>query len=201
MSKRTTSAAFGFKKRDVKRLINQIERMTATRTTTDNLLRFASEYILTAARIKAPVNYGELRDSELVQPVSVSEDGGVYRFGFSKNYAWVMDKGFKKSVIRAKPGKALYIPITRRGVRTGGLRRGGLRNLSESRNSGGAVLDRDFVLRKSMRTPPLRPYGNPRGPNRYFSGTIRKLTRDKRKLLGDIGVAWMGQMRRQVGKP
>lgn len=200
MSKQNTTAELGFKGSDVRRLVREIEKLTATRTTTDDLLKFTALYILTEAQLRAPVNFGELRGSEFIQPESVSPSGGVYRFGFSKSYAWVMDKGFEKKVIRAKPGKALYIPITRRGARSGALS-GGLRALSGSRRSGGAVLDRDFVLRKSMKTPPLRPYGNPRGPNQYFSGTIQRLAGDPTKLLRKIGEAWMGQMRRQAGTP
>jgi len=178
--------------------VKKLNKMLPTRTTTDKLLHFGATMIVTESKLKAPVDFGELRDSEKVIRKRIDKKRGMYIFGFNRVYAEVMDRGFRERIIRPKKAKALYIPITRLGKRTG-PQKGSRRGLSQSRNSGGAVAGRDFIFAKSVKAPKMKSYGSKRGPNRYFSGTIRKMARNPKRFLRKMGEAWVRQIRLQQG--
>jgi len=179
-------------------MLKKIEKLTGTTESLSTLLRFASESIIATAKQKAPSNFGELIQSDFITRQSVTKKGGSYKIGFNKAYAAYMDRGFRTRIMRPIHAKALYIPITRRGMRTGPLR-GSLRGLGQSRSSGGAVKGRDFVLRASAKKPRLKSYGSRRGPNQFFSGTLLRIQSDPRKFLRKLGSAWVRQIRLQQG--
>jgi len=181
-----------FSKKELQALKKNLLLLRGGQNMVDEIARFGAESIIAEAILKVPVDMGELQQSTDIQRLSK----GVYRFGFFKSYAKVMDQGFNKKIIKPVKAKALFIPITRRGKRSGPAR-GGIRRLGASRASGGAIAGKDFIFRKSMKAPRMKAYGSRRGPNRYFSGTVKKMTSNKIKFLEKLARAFKQQLKIQ----
>lgn len=184
-----------FNLKGINKLVKNINNMNISGASADRILKFAAEDLINKAQLKAPVNFGDLQRSQfLKKSINAKGDRNGYRIGFNKNYAKQMDTGFDTKIIKPKKAKALYIPITRRGARTGPTS-GGIRRLSQSRGQGGPQVNRDFVFRKSMKAPRVKTYGSQRGPNRFFSGTIERVQRNPKDYLDTLGETFIEVMK------
>jgi len=143
------------------------------------------EMILAESRLHAPVELGELRDSDTKNLISLNDDVARWELGFTERYAEVQDRGWKTRIIRPVNAGALFIPLTRRARRAGS---GGYLGL---------IHGTDYILRNSVRTPRVRRYGSDVGPNRFFSGTIKKMVRSRRQFRQRVATAWVRLMRAQ----
>lgn len=143
------------------------------------------EMILSEARLHAPVELGELRDSEGKNLLHLSGDEARWEIGFSENYAEVQDQGWKTRIIRPMNTSALFIPLTRRARRAG------------SSNWLGLDEGTDYIMRNQVKAPRMRRYGSDIGPNRFFSGTIKRMTRNRRQFRQRVARAWVALMRAQ----
>lgn len=194
---------FGFDGFDAKELdafIQKLKNMSVKNATADRMVKFAAEKVLADMTDKVPVDFGDLRNSSYIKKtLNQKSDRNAYIVGFNKNYAKQMDTGFEKNVIRPVKAKALYIPITRKGKRTGPTK-GGVRRLQASRTGGGAVAGRDFVFVKSVKAPSVKTYGSRSGPNRYFTGTMERLQRSPKKFLKRFEDAFIQHLRTQAGQ-
>ena len=190
----------GFNERDVNELMRKINSLKIDKAKAAKIVQFAGEKVLADMTDKVPVDFGDLRNSSfLKKQLATKPEKATVRIGFNKNYAKQMDTGFEKRIIRPVRAKALYIPITRKGKRTGPTR-GGIRRLQATRTGGGAVAGRDFVFRKSVKAPSVKTYGSRNGPNRYFTGTMDRIKRNPKQFLRRLEDAFIRNFRVQAGQ-
>lgn len=191
--------------------------LSATNKSTSKALSVGAFGTIAKAQRRAPVRFGALLNSARVDPVQMD----TVRFGFNLSYADVMDRGWRVSVIKPKRAKVLVIPISRRAARQGSLtgdvlklRRstGGKlavkagRKRVQTRNPitstptsvAGKTKRRsltgkeDFIFALSV-VPRKAQKGSRRGPNYYFSGTLRDVIADG-TLLKTIGQSIKGDL-------
>ena len=109
---------------------------------------------------------GGLAGSDVVEVRSVQKGKGVsLRFGFNRIYAAFQDAGDRSGSITILPRrkKALFIPLSaaaRKHV------------YGANPTDEGLKWGIDYVLAKKA-VIPIKGYGSPVGPNRFFSGTLK----------------------------
>lgn len=110
-----------------------------------------------------PRDKGTLAGSDSVQ---LNSANGEVTFGFNSVYAAFMDQPGKTGYVTIKPRrkKALYIPLSRKGEK---------HRFCHNPKDEGLEWGKDYVLKKSVRVP-IRTYGSSKGPNHYFSETLKR---------------------------
>jgi len=137
--------------------------------------------ILKRARRRAPRKSGSLRNSGFTR-----RQRRQVIVGFKAPHARIMDTGLKRP-IRSRSGGKLFIPLTERGARIGPRAR-------RAAPKGRRRKQKDFVFAESV-TLPKAKYGRRKGPNLYFTGTVRKMRAD-----GSINKKFKASMNRQIKK-
>lgn len=168
--------------RGVKKLLEQFDSSHVARAG-----EVATEAILAESQRKAPFRFGQLRNSANSERRRLTTPGAFLRFGFTVKYAAVMDQGWKVRRIVPKRAKGLFIPLTRRAARMGPRKRTAAVTASQrtplrrrgpqARASRKKTTGKDFIIVPSVKPPKAR-YGRKKGPNRYFSGTLQRKTKD-----------------------
>jgi len=136
----------------------------------------AKKMVATAVR-KAPEESGKLKGSDYVGKVRGTRVLRV-KFGFRlrSEYGEIQDTGFNMSTgdrIYPKTAKFLYVPLTP-GARGASKSKIKMMKRSRRRGDGG-----EYMLLPYVRKPRVRRYGSALGPNKYFSGTVKRWEGDK----------------------
>jgi hypothetical protein len=142
---------------DMEKNLREIARVT-DKSLVQEAIGFAAELLVGEASRRAPVEFGALQNSDVVE----KPRGRSVKFGFNARYSAIMDSGWKTKYIYPRRAKALFVPISRRAKRYG----------SRARAPRSLKYGKDFLLLKRVGPMPVAVKGRSQGPNKYFSGTI-----------------------------
>lgn len=169
-------------KADTSKFNSDVNRMLAElKIAAPIATRFAAGRLVLDAKKRAPENIRELKGSGFTERPKGGGSNFSVGFGFKSSHARVMDTGFKVRFIRPRRAKALFIPKTKRAAR---IRAAGRLGPGSGLRKG---IDFDFVSK------PIRSAGKPvrrrrKGPNLYFSETIKQHTGKRSKISRNISV-------------
>lgn len=123
-----------------------------------------------AIRSPIPSDTRALANSDAINIRISGQTKLIATFGFNKAYAAFQDQPGKSGIVEVRPvrKKMLYVPISQRGR---------LHRLGNNPRNEGLVYGEDYVLKKVVRIS-IKPYGSPKGPNHYFSETLKRQTDD-----------------------
>jgi len=146
--------------------LDELVRRWSREALTEEMAALA-QYILRRS-IEAPIPSGYTRQLEESGHVDKQPDQGVVYFGYNRRYAAFQDSGHlpgvsQRIVTPNPPKKWLYIPLNRAGAR---------HTLGANPKDEGLVRGRDYILAKRV-VIPVKAYGSPVGPNKYFSQTFK----------------------------
>jgi hypothetical protein len=158
------------------RSLEKVKRQV--RSATQVAVREVALQALKQSDKRAPKGFtGDLKRSRFLRNNNSTSTSGV-EFGYRSRYANIMDRGFRKHIIRPIRAKALFIPRNARAQR--------MREAGALGPGSGLVIGRDFDLVARTRSAgPGRRFQR-KGPNRYFSGTLEEFR--KRRASGFTGL-------------
>jgi len=153
-----------------KKILQQLDRLEKefSAQMLSDVSQYAADWILGIAQEHAPqgTNRSDSQAGGSLGASATSEKtkDGV-EFGFNMEYASVQDSGFPGETIKPRKAKSLYVPISDKGRR--------YHTLGKNPDEESLIYGIDYVYKKQVHVP-NKAYGSKKGPNKYFSETLKR---------------------------
>jgi hypothetical protein len=162
MKPKSVQLTVGSDGRELELFLKELEKEWSAQKLLKELERIGQILLSRAVEAPVPTDRGKLAGSTKSETNKGKKEVTI---GFNKVYAAFQDGGKKaEQVIKPRKKKFLFLPISKKG-----------RKHVTGRNprSEGLKQGVDYLLVKKV-TVKTKAYGNPVGPNKYFSETLRQ---------------------------